>query len=163
MTDTLTLTGIVATTPRHLVTTEGLAITSFRLASAQRRFDRGQERWIDGDTNWYTITTFRQLALNAATSIKKGERVIVSGKLRIRDWANGEKTGTTIEIDADSVGHDLAWGSTLFTRTVITAPAATADEGEPVDDAPADDAVPSAEAAPSLIPDEEQVLTPTPF
>jgi len=155
MTDTLTLTGIVATTPRHLVTTEGLAITSFRLASAQRRYDRGQERWIDGDTNWYTITTFRQLALNAATSIKKGERVIVSGKLRIRDWANGEKTGTTIEIDADSVGHDLAWGSTLFSRTVISAPEPAADDAAvPDDDAPTTEAVTA---------DEEQALAPTPF
>ena len=155
MTDTLTLTGIVATTPRHLVTTEGLAITSFRLASAQRRYDRGQERWIDGDTNWYTITTFRQLALNAATSIKKGERVIVSGKLRIRDWANGEKTGTTIEIDADSVGHDLAWGSTLFSRTVISVPEPAADDvAAPDDDAPAAEVVTA---------DEEQALAPTPF
>jgi single-strand DNA-binding protein len=53
--DVLTLTGLVATTPRHLVTSEGLPITSFRLASAQRRFDRSQERWIDGETNWYTV------------------------------------------------------------------------------------------------------------
>ena len=41
MTDTITLTGLVATTPRHLVTSEGLPITSFRLASTQRRYDRG--------------------------------------------------------------------------------------------------------------------------
>jgi single-strand DNA-binding protein len=40
MTDNITLTGLVATTPRHLTTSEGLAITSFRLASSQRRFDR---------------------------------------------------------------------------------------------------------------------------
>ncbi|MDQ1553276.1 MAG: single-strand DNA-binding protein, partial [Microbacteriaceae bacterium] len=69
MTDTITITGLVATVPRHLVTTEGLSITSFRLASTQRRFDRSHERWVDGDTNWYTITTFRQLAINAAGSI----------------------------------------------------------------------------------------------
>ena len=49
MTDTLTLTGLVATTPRHLVTSEGLPITSFRLASTQRRYDRGAAKWIDGD------------------------------------------------------------------------------------------------------------------
>jgi single-strand DNA-binding protein len=49
MTDTITLTGLVATNPRHIVTTEGLSITTFRLASAQRRFDRSQERWIDGE------------------------------------------------------------------------------------------------------------------
>ena len=48
MTDHLTLTGLVATTPRHVVTTEGLAITSFRLASQQRRYDRSSQQWSDG-------------------------------------------------------------------------------------------------------------------
>lgn len=118
MTDTITLTGLVATTPRHLVTSEGLPITSFRLASTQRRFDRSREQWIDGDTNWYTITGFRQLAINTAGSIAKGDRVVVTGKLRIRDWASGEKAGTTIEIDADAVGHDLSWGTAVFTRSI---------------------------------------------
>jgi single-strand DNA-binding protein len=134
MTDTITLTGLVATTPRHLVTSEGLPITSFRLASTQRRFDRTESRWVDGDTNWYTITAFRQLAINAAGSVAKGERVIVTGRLRIRDWTAGDKAGTTVEIDADAIGHDLSWGSAVFTRSVSTAvreePASAAEEPE---------------------------------
>ncbi|MES2171409.1 MAG: single-stranded DNA-binding protein [Actinomycetota bacterium] len=121
MTDMITLTGLVATQPKHLVTAEGLSITSFRLASTQRRFDRSQERWIDGDTNWYTITTFRQLAINVVGSVHKGDRVIATGRLRIRDWTNGEKAGTTIEVDADAVGPDLLWGTSVFTRSISTA------------------------------------------
>lgn len=121
MTDTITLTGLVATQPRHIVTSEGLAITSFRLASNQRRFDRGQNAWIDGDTNWYTITAFRQLGVHAASSLEKGQRVIVTGRVRIRDWESGEKNGTTIEIDAEAIGHDLSWGRATFTRSVIAA------------------------------------------
>ena len=103
MSDHLTITGLVATPPRHIVTSEGLPITSFRLASTQRRFDRGQDKWIDGETNWYTITAFRQLAIHAAGSIEKGQRVVLSGRLRIRDWENGERTGTTIDIEADAL------------------------------------------------------------
>lgn len=121
MTDIITLTGLVATNPRHIVTSEGLTITSFRLASNQRRFDRTQNAWVDGDTNWYTITCFRQLGTHVATSVEKGQRVIVTGRVRIRDWESGEKSGTTIEIDAESVGHDLTWGRATFTRSVITA------------------------------------------
>ncbi len=49
MSDTITLTGLVATTPRHLVTSTGLPITTFRLASTQRRYDRAQQKWVDGD------------------------------------------------------------------------------------------------------------------
>lgn len=50
MSDTVTVIGLVATNPRHILTSEGLSITSFRLASSQRRFDRAQERWIDVET-----------------------------------------------------------------------------------------------------------------
>ena len=116
MSDIITLTGIVGTEPRALTTSEGLAITSFRLASTQRRFDKAQEKWIDGETNWYSITTFRQLAANAAVSVKKGERILVTGRLRIREWQNNEKSGTNIEIDADALGHDLSWGTAAFSR-----------------------------------------------
>ena len=127
MTDTITLTGLVATTPRHLVTSEGLPITSFRLASTQRRYDRGAQKWIDGETNWYTITAFRQLAINVVGSVNKGQRIVVSGKLRIRDWESGDRAGTTVEVDADALGHDLSWGTSVFTRSVASTVANDAD------------------------------------
>jgi single-strand DNA-binding protein len=116
MTDNITVTGLVATTPRHIVSSGGLAITSFRLASAQRRYDRVRQCWIDSDTNWYTVSMFRNLALNSAISIAKGDRVIVVGRLRIRDWENTDRSGTTVEIEADTIGHDLSWGTSKFER-----------------------------------------------
>lgn len=119
MSELLAVTGLVATTPRHLVTQDGLPITSFRLASSQRRFDRNQNKWIDGETNWFTVTSFRQLAVNSSMSVSKGDRIAVMGKLRVRDWDNGERAGTSVEIEADSIGHDLAWGNSTFTRTVL--------------------------------------------
>jgi single-strand DNA-binding protein len=129
MPDMITLTGLVATEPRVLTTQEGLAITSFRLASSQRRFDKTLQKWTDGETNWYTVTAFRQLATNCAVSIKRGERVVVTGKLRIREWQAGEKSGTNVEIDAEALGHDLAWGTANFSRSVssttIDVPVAT--------------------------------------
>ena len=119
MSELLSVTGLVATTPRHLVTQDGLPITSFRLASSQRRFDRNQNKWLDGETNWYTVTSFRQLAVNSSMSVSKGDRIAVQGKLRVRDWDNGERAGTSVEIEADSIGHDLAWGNSAFSRTVL--------------------------------------------
>ena len=121
MTELVTISGLVATTPRHLITQDGLPITSFRLASSQRRFDREQNKWIDGETNWFTITGFRQLAINLSTSVQKSERIIVTGRLKIRDWDNGERAGTSVEVEAEHVGHDLFWGTSVFTRTVLVA------------------------------------------
>jgi single-strand DNA-binding protein len=119
MSESFTVSGLVATTPRHLVTQEGLPITSFRLASSKRRFDRTKKIWIDGETNWFTVTAFRQLAINSATSVSKGDRIVVNGKLKVRDWDNGERSGTSVEVEADSLGHDLTWGTAEFTRTVL--------------------------------------------
>ena len=85
MSDTITLTGIVGTAPKHIVTSEQLQITSFRLASTQRKFDRVEQKWVDTDTNWYTVTAFRSLAANAIGSILKGQRVISAPKLVWRD------------------------------------------------------------------------------
>jgi len=170
MTDMITLTGLVATPPRHMVTAEGLPITSFRLASTQRRFDRSRERWVDGETNWYTVTTFRQLAMNVSASIQKGERVVATGRLRIRDWATGEKSGTNIEVDADAVGHDLSWGTAVFHRSIQTAihdllptDLGSTERAAPLPDAPSDGLSHSEEAEPEEMvhsSDRESVATP---
>ena len=120
MTDQLTLTGLIATAPRHIVTSEGLAITSFRLASQQRWFDRKVGRWSDGETNWYTVTAFRDLAVNASQSLQKGDRVVTVGRLKVRDWSNDDRSGTSVEIEADSLGHDLYWGVTDYTKVART-------------------------------------------
>lgn len=123
MTDTITLTGIVATAPRHVTTSSGLAITNFRLASSQRKFDRTKNEWVDGDTNWYTVSAFRQLAANTRASVHLGAHVVVTGRLKIRQWQSGDKSGTTVEVDADVVGLDLTWGFTTFTKgTAVVTP-----------------------------------------
>jgi len=119
MTDKITVAGLVATTPRHLITSDGLPITSFRLACSYRKFDRTEGKWVDGETNWYTVTAFQTLAINTASSINKGDRILVTGNLRIRDWDNGERSGTSVELEATAMGHDVSWGTSTFTRTVL--------------------------------------------
>jgi len=130
LSEIVTVSGLVATTPRHLVTQDGLPITSFRLAASHRRFDRTANKWVDGETNWFTVTAFRQLAINAAGSVSKGERVLITGKLRVRDWDNGERAGTSVEVEADAIGHDLTWGTASFTRTVLVREPDPADQDE---------------------------------
>ena len=165
MTDTITITGIVATDPRHVFTNEGLAITSFRLVSPHRRYDKAIQKWVDAESNFFTVTTFRQLAINCATSLKRGERVVVTGRLKIREWDNGEKKGTNVDLEADGIGHDLAWGSSTFSRTVVSSALTSPDEFAAI--APSDQsAAPSGETAAS--PAEATALDPelegaTPF
>jgi len=132
MTDLITVTGVVGSDPRHTVTNQGLAITSFRLASTRRYFDRAKGSWEDGETNWFTVATFRNLAVNAARSLRKGERVVVRGRLRLRAWDTGEKSGLAVEIEADAVGHDLTWGTADWQKA---GPARSADGLAPAESA----------------------------
>ena len=124
MSDTITLRGYVATELRQNTTDNGLAVASFRMCTTERRYDRDAGSWLDGQTNWYAVSLFRQLATNAAFSIHKGDRVLVTGRLRLRQWATEDgRSGTSADIDADTVGHDLMWGTASFRRTVSGAAA----------------------------------------
>ena len=121
MTDNISITGLVATPLRHGVGASGVSFTNFRLASNYRRFDRAQNKWVDLETNWFSVTAFRSLADNVAESLHQGDRVLVTGRLRIAPWDNGEKKGTNVEILADAIGPDLFWGTAQYTRTALSA------------------------------------------
>jgi single-strand DNA-binding protein len=116
MNDIITVRGFVASDVKSSTTRGGIATASFRIGSIERRFDRANNVWIDGNTNWFTVQSFRHLAGHVGCSIKKGQRVIVLGKLRLRQWEREGRIYHVAEIDAESVGHDLMWGSANFTR-----------------------------------------------
>ncbi len=115
----VTLVGNVATEPRVLRRDDGTMITSFRIGCTSRRFDRAQRSWVDGGTTWATVTCWRALAENVAGSVRKGQRVLVSGRLSTRDWtAPDGRQGTSVDVTADTVGHDLSMGTAQWQRKV---------------------------------------------
>lgn len=116
MTDTVTIVGKVATDPNRAQTGGGVAVTNFRLASTHRRFDQSTQAWVDAGTNWYSVAAYRQLGEHAKASLRSGDSVIVTGRLRIRNWESNGKSGTSVDIDADAIGHDLRWGTSAYLR-----------------------------------------------
>lgn len=144
MNDSITVRGFVASEIRSSTTPGGVATASFRLGSTERRFDRSANAWVDGNTNWFTVQGYRQLAGNIGCSIKKGQRVIIVGRLKMRSWEKDGRVYHVAEIDAESVGHDLMWGSANFTRTAANGPMPGQDAAAPGrtdggQDAPDDD------------------------
>lgn len=90
-------------------------IASFRLACTPR-IRRGGD-WVDGQTTWLSVTCFRSLAEHALASVKKGDPLIVVGKLRTSVY---EKDGEVVErlsLEATTLGHDLTRGTAEFRRT----------------------------------------------
>lgn len=116
MSQHISAVGLVATDPKLFTSEGGVEFCTFRLACTERRFDSQKQEWIDGETNWFTVNTFRTLAVHASESFAKGDRVVVSGRLRVRNWEKDEKKGTSVKIDADGLGHDVRWGVSTFTK-----------------------------------------------
>ena len=161
MSDLITVRGFVATDPNNRTMKSGQRMSSFRLASTERRFDKQSQGWVDGTTNWYTVNMFRALAENAGMCLHKGQPVIVTGRLRIRDWQTEEKSGTAIEIEADTVGHDLVWGTSLFHRVnpKTSASSDAEDQQDQEDDADEASEQSPAAAAPSHVDTETGEIT----
>ena len=115
MNETLvTMLGNVASAVSYTQTTGGVPVANFRLVATERRYDRAKGEWVDGDTHWVTVVAWRWLAANLVSSLSKGDPVVVSGRLRIREWEEGERRRSAVEIDARSVGHDLSRGTSAF-------------------------------------------------
>ena len=117
---TLTVVGNVVNDVELRLTKSGEPVASFRVASSTRRFDRAHDRWVDGDTHYFTVSCWRGLAHNVVQTLQKGMPVIVHGRLRSREVERPCKEQNHIvrylDIEATSVGPDLARGTATFTR-----------------------------------------------
>ncbi len=71
--------------------------------------------------------------------------------MRVRDWDNGERAGTSVEIEAEAIGHDLSWGSAVFTRTVLVREVETTDPHEEQDVTDVDNSNEQQEPEPELV------------
>ena len=111
-----TVVGNAVTDVSLRTTTSGASVASFRLASNSRRFDKSTKSWVDQEPSYLSITAWSQLAENVALSVHKGQSVVVTGKLKVRQWQDGDKNGTAVEIDAQAIGHDLNRGTSDFTK-----------------------------------------------
>ncbi len=138
MSDVITVVGNVAADPEERSTPSGASVARFRIASTVRRRDRETGEWSDAYTNFYTVTVWDALGTNAAASLRKGERAIVIGRLKLRTWEKEGRQGQEAEITADAVGHDLRWGTSAFRRagrepgSEVQAAASTGGGDEPV-------------------------------
>ena len=115
----LVVVGNVLTPPEwRRITSTGSLVANFRVASTARRFDRESGRWIDGNSLRVRVTAWRRLAEGVASSITVGDPIVVYGRLYCRDWKD-EKDNNRIsyEMEAFSIGHDLARGRAKFFRT----------------------------------------------
>jgi single-strand DNA-binding protein len=113
----ITVVGNLVADPELRFTASGQPVATFRIASTPRVMDRQTNEWKDGDSLFLTCNVWRQAAENVAESLQRGMRVIVTGRLKQRNYETkeGEKR-TVYEVEVDDVGPSLRNASAKVAR-----------------------------------------------
>ena len=113
----ITVVGNIVADPELRYTPNGAAVANFRVASTPRRYDQQAGQFVDGEPLFLTCNVWRQPAENVANSLNKGDRVIVTGRLRQRSYEdrNGERR-TVFEIEVEEVGPSLRFATADINR-----------------------------------------------
>jgi single-strand DNA-binding protein len=120
MADThVTITGNLTDDPDLRYSPNGHAVANFRLAVTARVKDG--DTWKDGETSFFRINVWRQLAEHVAESLTKGDRAVVIGRLKSRSWETpeGDKR-SVVEVEADEVAPSLRWAIAKPERAAST-------------------------------------------
>ncbi|MBA2561090.1 MAG: single-stranded DNA-binding protein [Propionibacteriales bacterium] len=117
MTDTVIhIIGHVGTDVDYRRVGSGTDLSTFRVASTPRRWDRGQRGYVDGTTTWLSVQCWRSLALHVRDSVRRGDPIVVVGKLKTEEWTKDGVRNSRFILDAISVGHDLNRGVSSFRK-----------------------------------------------
>jgi single-strand DNA-binding protein len=134
MTDTVIhIVGHVGTDIDHRRVGSGTDLSTFRVASTPRRWDRGQRAYVDGTTTWLSVQCWRTLAVHVRDSVRRGDPVIVVGKLKTEEWTKDGVRNSRFILDALAVGHDLNRGVSNFRKLARPVEAPLDDNQEALD------------------------------
>lgn len=112
----LHIVGFVGTDIDHRRVGQATDLSTFRLASTPRRWDKTQKQYVDEPTNWLTVQCWRSLAVHVRDSLNRGDPVIVVGRLRTEEWTKDDARHSRFYLDATTVGHDLSRGVGRFRK-----------------------------------------------
>lgn len=113
----VTLVGFVAQDPTIRNTQTGKLLTKVRVGTTPRYRDNATGEWRDAETSYYNVSCWSRLADHVRASLHKGDPVIVKGRFRTSSFEDKDgHVRTSIEITADTVGHDLSRGPANYMR-----------------------------------------------
>lgn len=136
----VTVIGHVGTNPTLSRSANGTEWSTFRMASTRRVRDARTGDWRDGETLWFTVKTWNDRARNVAASVKKGDPVVVTGRLAVEEWEGTQEIrlpdGGTVTapeprhalvVEAQHVGPDATRGLVRYVPVVDRAGARDGD------------------------------------
>ncbi|MFD5756188.1 single-stranded DNA-binding protein [Streptomyces mirabilis] len=126
----ITIVGNLPGDPELKFTEGGAALAKFTIAVTPRSFDRTSNQWKDGTTAFYRCAAWRTLAEHIADSLKKGSRVVASGRMRQHDWTTEQdEKRSMLAVEIDDIGASIRF-------TTVTINAKRASQNGPAGDDP---------------------------
>jgi single-strand DNA-binding protein len=124
----ISVVGYVASEPEYVEVGQGIPKLTMRVAWTTRRREPSTGEWVDANTSFVRVTCWRRLAYNLATCLRKGDPVLLRGRLDVRPFVGKDgQRRISVDVDANTLGHDLSRGVAGF-RRVFEKPAKPADE-----------------------------------
>jgi single-strand DNA-binding protein len=109
--NTITIHGNVGQEPELRYTANQKAVITFSVGDTYGKDDKKK-------TTWHNVTAFGSLAENIAHSVKKGDTVLVTGRLETEEYNKKDGTkGKSTRLIADEVGYSLRWKSVVPDQT----------------------------------------------
>jgi single-strand DNA-binding protein len=114
---TISFTGHLGRDPELRFTPNGFAVCDLRVATTPSR--KVGDTWVDKETLWFKISCWNELAENVSQSLKKGDRIVVTGRLLQQSYVKADGTpGVTLLVEAVGVGADVKRYPVEIKRTV---------------------------------------------
>lgn len=124
----VTIVGNLTADPELRYLSSGVAVASFTVASTPRTQNRQSGQWEDGEAMFVRCSVWREYAENAAESLAKGMRVIVTGRMTVRSYeANTGEKRQSIELQVDEIGPSLRYARARVARVAANASQASQD------------------------------------
>lgn len=125
----VSVVGVAVSDVRAATTDAGYSMARFRLVCRPRRFDGATGTFTELEPSFLTVLCWRQLADHVAASVHKGDQVVVTGRMRVREWEQDGRVRVSVEVDAQSVGLDLTRAPAILKRHLSEAPAMAGPSG----------------------------------
>src|ERR1700732_2270044 len=123
------IVGNLTRDPELRFTPSGQATATFGVAVNRRWQNRQTQEWEEA-TSFFDVVCWREMAENAAESLTRGARVIVTGRLEQRSWEtpDGDKR-SKVEVVADEIGPSIRWATAQVTKNERRGPGDSGPQG----------------------------------
>lgn len=112
----ITVVGNLTADPELRYQTSGTPVANFTVASTPRSYDKDRAEWVDGEALFMRCSVWRQHAENVAESLRRGHRVVVSGRLKQRSFEKDGQKRSVIELEVDEIGPALKYATAQINK-----------------------------------------------